>query len=170
MRESRKVTGHPSLSPVPLLRRLHWVHCFLRQKTNDPQIPTPDSSLNLVGLPRSGRPRCLYRKHIRKPNSSLQKVTLTSPFLPSSPETGELQVTGFPESFSWVTWLSCFSLTPGRKTGGEMDELSCTQTVTPRCWILSWMLWVSVFAQCVHPNGSTLRQQHPERETAHSGV
>lgn len=46
VRESRRSKGHPSLSPVPLLRRPGG-HCLLRLKTDDPRplpppaLPTP---------------------------------------------------------------------------------------------------------------------------------
>ena len=88
VRESRRMVGHPSRSPIPGLRRPR-VHRLLRLKTNDPPGTTPTGSPNPTVLPQVD-PRGLPVKLSRESNSSVHRVTRSShpPTPNSSPKPG----------------------------------------------------------------------------------
>lgn len=71
------------------------------------QIPTPNSSPNLLGLPRSGQAQMSILEDHQKQFSSSES-DLASPCQKSSPETGMLPATGFPESPPQVTLAKSF--------------------------------------------------------------
>ena len=83
VRESRRMVGHPSWSPIPRLQRPR-VHHLLRLKTNDPPGTTPASSPNPTGLPQVDL-RGLHVKLSRESNSSVQRVTAPAIHLPPTP-------------------------------------------------------------------------------------